>query len=91
MIVEASLRANLKEFLCARNMPSFILELKLLVYLTRFFFRLLELTEDSIKSFVKAIEILRITHGTRTPFMKELLNKLEEARAEASHKHSFSD
>ncbi|XP_042408549.1 histone-lysine N-methyltransferase ASHR1-like isoform X1 [Zingiber officinale] len=52
---------------------------------------LVELTEDSIKSFIKAIEILRITHGTRTPFMKELLNKLEEARAEASHKHSVSD
>ncbi|GMH00279.1 hypothetical protein Nepgr_002118 [Nepenthes gracilis] len=43
-------------------------------------------TENSIKSFTKALDILRITHGTNTPFMKELLIKLEEARAEASFK-----
>ncbi|WOK97698.1 histone-lysine N-methyltransferase ASHR1 [Canna indica] len=52
---------------------------------------LLELTEDALQSFIKAADILRITHGTRTPFMKELLSKLEEARAEAAYKHSVSD
>ncbi|OMO50097.1 hypothetical protein COLO4_38233 [Corchorus olitorius] len=45
-------------------------------------------TEESIKSLTKAVEILRITHGTNTPFMRELLMKLEEAHAEASYKHS---
>ncbi|MBA0555812.1 hypothetical protein Golob_025967 [Gossypium lobatum] len=45
-------------------------------------------TDDAIKSFTKAVDILRITHGTSTPFMKELLMKLEEARAEASFKLS---
>ncbi|KAK8549101.1 hypothetical protein V6N13_054146 [Hibiscus sabdariffa] len=45
-------------------------------------------TEDAIKTFTKAVDILRITHGTNTPFMKELLMKLEEARAEASFKLS---
>ncbi|OMO98267.1 hypothetical protein CCACVL1_04268 [Corchorus capsularis] len=45
-------------------------------------------TEESIKSLTKAVEILQITHGTNTPFMKELLMKLEEAHAEASYKHS---
>ena len=34
----------------------------------------------------KAMDILRITHGTNTPFMRDLLMKLEEAHAEASHK-----
>ncbi|XP_020588099.1 histone-lysine N-methyltransferase ASHR1 [Phalaenopsis equestris] len=43
---------------------------------------LLEQTEDALKSFTKAVEILRITHGTSTPFMKELFSKLEESRAE---------
>ncbi|RRT61535.1 hypothetical protein B296_00006339 [Ensete ventricosum] len=52
---------------------------------------LLEFTEDALKSFIKAADILRITHGTRTPFMKELLHKLEEARAEVSYKLSASD
>ncbi|WRX31508.1 SET domain - like 10 [Theobroma cacao] len=42
-------------------------------------------TDDAIKSLTKAVDILRITHGTNTPFMKELLMKLEEARAEASY------
>ncbi|XP_061357937.1 histone-lysine N-methyltransferase ASHR1 [Gastrolobium bilobum] len=41
-------------------------------------------TEEAVKSLTKAVDILRITHGTNTPFMKELLMKLEEARAEAS-------
>ncbi|CAD5180688.1 unnamed protein product [Musa acuminata subsp. malaccensis] len=52
---------------------------------------LLEFTEDALKSFIKAADILRITHGTRTPFMKELLHKLEEAHAEVSYKLSASD
>ncbi|XP_030933873.1 histone-lysine N-methyltransferase ASHR1 isoform X2 [Quercus lobata] len=45
-------------------------------------------TEDAIKSVTKAIDILRITHGTNTPFMRDLLMKLEEAHFEASHKLS---
>ncbi|KAM0950949.1 putative [histone H3]-lysine(4) N-trimethyltransferase chromatin remodeling SET family [Dioscorea sansibarensis] len=49
---------------------------------------LLELTDDALKSFTKAANILRITHGTNTPFMRELLNKLDEAHAEAAYKHS---
>ncbi|XP_019055184.1 PREDICTED: histone-lysine N-methyltransferase ASHR1 isoform X2 [Nelumbo nucifera] len=47
---------------------------------------LLEETENAIESLTKAIDILRITHGTNTPFIKELLLKLEEARAEAAYK-----
>uniref|UniRef100_A0A2P2KVZ2 Histone-lysine N-methyltransferase ASHR1 isoform X2 n=1 Tax=Rhizophora mucronata TaxID=61149 RepID=A0A2P2KVZ2_RHIMU len=43
-------------------------------------------TQDAIKSLTRAVDILRITHGTNTPFMKELLMKLEEAHAEASYK-----
>ena len=50
--------------------------------------RLLEHSEDALKSFTQAADILRVTHGTSTPFMKELLSKLEEARAEASYKQS---
>ncbi|KAJ4700614.1 histone-lysine N-methyltransferase ASHR1-like [Melia azedarach] len=45
-------------------------------------------TENAIKSLTKAADILRITHGTNSPFMKELIIKLEEARAEASYKLS---
>ncbi|XP_021285132.1 histone-lysine N-methyltransferase ASHR1-like isoform X2 [Herrania umbratica] len=48
-------------------------------------------TDDAIKSLTKAVDILRITHGTNTPFMKELLMKLEEARAEASYKLSCKE
>ncbi|GMY06847.1 histone-lysine N-methyltransferase ASHR1 isoform X1 [Fagus crenata] len=48
-------------------------------------------TEDAIKSLTKAMDILRITHGTDTPFMKDLLMKLEEAHAEASYKLSCKD
>ncbi|XWS25196.1 hypothetical protein CRYUN_Cryun27aG0049100 [Craigia yunnanensis] len=48
-------------------------------------------TDDAIKSFTKAVDILRITHGTNTSFMKELLMKLEEAHAEASFKLSSRD
>ncbi|XP_011097714.1 histone-lysine N-methyltransferase ASHR1 isoform X1 [Sesamum indicum] len=42
-------------------------------------------TEAAVRSLTKALDILRITHGTLTPFMLELLSKLEEARAEASY------
>ncbi|CAM8938542.1 unnamed protein product [Rhodiola kirilowii] len=45
-------------------------------------------TDDAVKSLTKAADILRITHGTKTQFMKELLFKLEEARAEACHKRT---
>ncbi|KAK7817860.1 histone-lysine n-methyltransferase ashr1 [Quercus suber] len=48
-------------------------------------------TEDAIKSVTKAMDILRITHGTNTPFMRDLLMKLEEAHAKASHKLSCKD
>ncbi|KAL6217173.1 hypothetical protein ACLB2K_010390 [Fragaria x ananassa] len=40
-------------------------------------------TDDALKSLTKAVDILRITHGTSTPFMKDLFRRLEEARAEA--------
>ncbi|KAH9605634.1 hypothetical protein KSS87_003039 [Heliosperma pusillum] len=43
-------------------------------------------TENSVKSLTKALDTLRVTHGTSTPFMKELLAKLDEARAEARFK-----
>ncbi|XP_020257027.1 histone-lysine N-methyltransferase ASHR1 isoform X2 [Asparagus officinalis] len=49
---------------------------------------LLEHTEDALKSFTQAADILRVTHGTSSPFMRELLSRLEEARAEASYKQS---
>ncbi|RZC06888.1 Histone-lysine N-methyltransferase ASHR1 [Glycine soja] len=45
-------------------------------------------TDEAVKSLIKAVDILRITHGTNTPFMKDLLMKLEEARAEASYRLS---
>ncbi|CAK9174195.1 unnamed protein product [Ilex paraguariensis] len=48
-------------------------------------------TEDAVKSLTKAVDILQITHGTNTPFMKDLLFKLEEAHAEASFKLSSKD
>ncbi|KAL5846652.1 hypothetical protein ACOSQ3_010176 [Xanthoceras sorbifolium] len=48
-------------------------------------------TENAIKSLTNAVDILRITHGTNSLFMKELLMKLEEARAEASYKLSSTD
>ncbi|KAK9993553.1 hypothetical protein SO802_023256 [Lithocarpus litseifolius] len=48
-------------------------------------------TEDAIKSVTKAMDILRVTHSTNTPFMRDLLMKLEEAHAEASHKLSCKD
>ncbi|CAN1130482.1 Histone-lysine N-methyltransferase ASHR1 [Linum perenne] len=43
-------------------------------------------TENAIKSLTNAARILGITHGTSTPFIKELLLKLEEAHAEAAYK-----
>lgn len=52
---------------------------------------LLGYTDDAVKSYTKAFDILRITHGTNSSFMKELLLKLEEARAEASYKLSSID
>ncbi|XP_031096589.1 histone-lysine N-methyltransferase ASHR1 isoform X2 [Ipomoea triloba] len=45
-------------------------------------------SEEAFKSLSKAMDILRITHGTTTPFMKELSFELEEARAELSYKLS---
>ncbi|CAA2994865.1 histone-lysine N-methyltransferase ASHR1 isoform X1 [Olea europaea subsp. europaea] len=45
-------------------------------------------TEEAVKSLTKALNVLRITHGTKTPFMMELLSKLDEARAEVSYKRS---
>ncbi|KAE9609001.1 hypothetical protein Lal_00020505 [Lupinus albus] len=48
-------------------------------------------TEEAVKSLTKAVDTLRITHGTKTPFMKKLLMKLEEARAEASYKQSSTE
>lgn len=56
-----------------------------------FFLRLLGYTDDAIKSLGKAVNILRVTHGTGTPFMKELTMKLEEACAEASYKLAHTD
>ncbi|KAI4307314.1 hypothetical protein L6164_030517 [Bauhinia variegata] len=47
-------------------------------------------TEEALKSLTKAVDVLRITHGTNTPFMKELLMKLEEARAEVSYNNKQS-
>lgn len=51
-------------------------------------YRYLGDTDEAVKSLIKAVDILRITHGTNTPFMKDLLMKLEEARAEASYRLS---
>ncbi|XP_048226875.1 histone-lysine N-methyltransferase ASHR1 isoform X2 [Ricinus communis] len=48
-------------------------------------------TEAAIKSLTKALDVLRITHGTKTPFMKELMMKLEEARAEVSYLRASND
>ncbi|KAI3951624.1 hypothetical protein MKW92_051564 [Papaver armeniacum] len=43
-------------------------------------------TEDAIKSLTKAVYVLQTTHGTKTAFMRDLLVRLDEARAEAAHK-----
>ncbi|GAU45405.1 hypothetical protein TSUD_134220, partial [Trifolium subterraneum] len=48
-------------------------------------------TEEAVRSLTKAVDILRITHGTNTPFVKELLMMLEEARAEALYKLSSKE
>lgn len=45
-------------------------------------------SEEAFESLTKAMDILQITHGTKTPFMKELSFRLEEARAEISYKLS---
>ncbi|XP_062214848.1 histone-lysine N-methyltransferase ASHR1 isoform X2 [Phragmites australis] len=52
---------------------------------------LLECTEDALKSLTRAADILGITHGTKSQFMKELFGKLEEARAEVSFRFSSRD
>ncbi|CAM0875243.1 unnamed protein product [Alopecurus aequalis] len=52
---------------------------------------LLEYTEDALKSLTRAVDVLQITHGTKSQFMKELFGKLEEARAEVSFKRSSGD
>ncbi|KAI3689087.1 hypothetical protein L2E82_47035 [Cichorium intybus] len=52
---------------------------------------LLGYTNEAIESLTKAVDVLRITHGTSTSFMKDLIAKLEEARAEASYKLSSMD
>jgi [histone H3]-lysine4/36 N-trimethyltransferase SMYD len=56
----------------------------------RFFLccRLLEFTEDALKSLTRAADILKVTHGVKSQFMKELFGKLEEARAEVSFRLS---
>lgn len=46
--------------------------------------RFLGATLDALKSLTKATDILRITHGTNTSFMKELFSMVDQARAEAS-------
>ncbi|XP_057532445.1 histone-lysine N-methyltransferase ASHR1 [Amaranthus tricolor] len=48
-------------------------------------------TENCIKSLTKALDILRVTHGTSTVFVKELIVKLEEAHAEAALKNKPLD
>ncbi|CAI0605802.1 unnamed protein product [Linum tenue] len=48
-------------------------------------------TENAISSLTNAARVLGVTHGTNTPFVKELLMKLEEARAEASYKLQSCD
>ncbi|CAI9291772.1 unnamed protein product [Lactuca saligna] len=52
---------------------------------------LLGYTDEAIKSLTQAVDVLRITHGTNTSFMKDLIAKLEEAKAEASYKLSSMD
>ncbi|KAK4745202.1 hypothetical protein SAY87_011514 [Trapa incisa] len=47
---------------------------------------LLGYTDGAVRSLTKAVDTLRVTHGTSTPFIKELILKLEEARAETSYK-----
>nr|AAL75997.1 putative SET-domain transcriptional regulator [Zea mays] len=49
---------------------------------------LLEFTEDALKSLTRAADILKVTHGVKSQFMKELFGKLEEARAEVSFRLS---
>ncbi|XP_057795841.1 histone-lysine N-methyltransferase ASHR1 isoform X2 [Salvia miltiorrhiza] len=43
-------------------------------------------TEAAVRSLTKALDVLRVTHGTKSPFMVELASKVEEARAEALYK-----
>lgn len=46
------------------------------------FYRLLGETEEAVRSLTKALDVLRVTHGVKSPFMMELMSKVEEARAE---------
>ncbi|KAK4751774.1 hypothetical protein SAY87_020572 [Trapa incisa] len=48
-------------------------------------------TDDAVRLLDKAVDILQVTHGTCTPFVKELTPKLEEARAEESYKLAQED
>ncbi|KAK9134907.1 hypothetical protein Syun_014237 [Stephania yunnanensis] len=48
-------------------------------------------TKSALKSLTKAVDILRITHGINTTFMKDLLFRLEEARAEAAYRKTSID
>ncbi|KAI3424678.1 uncharacterized protein J3R85_010433, partial [Psidium guajava] len=48
-------------------------------------------TRNAIKSLTEAVDILRVTHGTSTAFVRDLMMKLEEAQAEASHMFSRAD
>ncbi|KAK1301368.1 Histone-lysine N-methyltransferase ASHR1 [Acorus calamus] len=51
----------------------------------------LEDAENALKSLTKAVDILRITHGSNTSFMRDLFNLLDEVRAEATHRLSVND
>ncbi|XP_071703585.1 histone-lysine N-methyltransferase ASHR1-like [Rutidosis leptorrhynchoides] len=42
--------------------------------------------EEAVISLEQAVDILGITHGMNSPFVKDLIGKLEEARVEASYK-----
>lgn len=78
-----------KCFFTTLNSP--IYDLQLYDYITPRFFlycRLLEFTEDALKSLTRAADILKVTHGVKSQFMKELFGKLEEARAEVSFRLS---
>jgi hypothetical protein len=78
-----------KSFFTALN--SLVHDLELHGYITPNFSpccRLLECTEDALKSLTRATDILKVTHGTKSQFMKELFGKLEEARAEVSFRIS---
>ncbi|XP_004292117.1 PREDICTED: histone-lysine N-methyltransferase ASHR1-like [Fragaria vesca subsp. vesca] len=43
--------------------------------------------ENAVKSLTKAVDIMKITYGTSTPFMKKLFSILEEQRVELEEQH----